>query len=356
MNAFIEHLVGNQKVWETRPGWTARSWILRNVLWFCLFETTYYFAFRYGSSFGHAIASPFWFPDSILLCALLLAPPRTWWVFILGILPIRLLVPLTPGIPPWLILLFFSIDSAKGIVAALIMRRYSRSAIRIQTAREFAVFCLVVVMLIPAVSAFGGAAGRYLIGSNYWSSWTHWFLGDALAQLIVTPAILFWIFGRMWKGPFDSRGQWIEGFFLGVALLVTAYKAFNIAPPQVGFSDSWFYAPVPLLFWAALRFGVSGASGAIAVVAFFAVAAALGRRGVFFGQPPTEIGITMQHFLLLRVVPLYVVAILVDQRKEPSSCPAGKARNASGIWPIPRPSCCGCLAPINSAISLTKAG
>src|SRR5262245_9426578 len=46
------------------------------------------------------VASPFWFPESVLLCALFLAPRKHWWVFILAIWPIRLLagdvVPDTP--------------------------------------------------------------------------------------------------------------------------------------------------------------------------------------------------------------------------------------------------------------------
>lgn len=316
MSAIGEHLLGNQNIWETRPGWTVRSRFLLKALLFCLFETTFYFGYRYGMSFGHACASPFWFPDSVLLCALLLAPPRVWWLLVLGPLPIRLLVEVPPGVPLWFLLIAFIIDSAKGIVGAVIMRRISHSAIRIQTAREFAVFCLLVVTLIPAVAAFGGAGARYLIGHEYWPAWSQWFWGDALAQLIVTPAILYWIFGRAWKGPFPSRWRWIEGVVLAVALLVASHNAFDTKSVRFGFAESWFYAPVPLLFWAALRFGVPGASGAIAVVAFFAITAALGRRGIFFGQSPADTAITLQHFLLLRVVPLYVVAILVDQRRE----------------------------------------
>src|SRR5262245_2081436 len=36
------------------------------------------------------VPSPFWIPDSVLLCALFLNRRATWWVFILAIWPVRL--------------------------------------------------------------------------------------------------------------------------------------------------------------------------------------------------------------------------------------------------------------------------
>src|SRR5262249_49009700 len=70
-----------------------RQPLLRNALALCVFVAAFYFAYWYGMSFSRATASPFWFPDSVLLCALLLVQPRWWWVFVLAALPIRLLAP-----------------------------------------------------------------------------------------------------------------------------------------------------------------------------------------------------------------------------------------------------------------------
>ena len=73
------------------PFQTRQPWV-RYVLAFCLFETAFYFAYRYGMAFSHAAPSPFWFPDSVLLCALLLVRPRWWAPWLLATLPIRLTV------------------------------------------------------------------------------------------------------------------------------------------------------------------------------------------------------------------------------------------------------------------------
>ena len=88
---------------------------LRDVAGFSAFVVAFYFGYRYGMSFSQAAASPFWFPDSILLCALLMSPPRRWWIFILAPLPIRLFSEVAAGIPYWFLLATFALDSAKGL-------------------------------------------------------------------------------------------------------------------------------------------------------------------------------------------------------------------------------------------------
>src|SRR5438105_4588584 len=82
--------------------------LLKALAGFCLFEVAFYFAYRYGMSFGPACASPFWFPDSVLLCALLLVRPRRWWIFLLGTLPIRLFSAVPTGLPVWFLLANFA--------------------------------------------------------------------------------------------------------------------------------------------------------------------------------------------------------------------------------------------------------
>ena len=72
---------------------------------------------------------------------------------------------------------------------------------------------------------------------------------------------------------------------------------------RAGFADPRFYAPVPFLFWSAVRFGMFGATGAVAVIAFFSVAAALEGHGLFSGRSPADTALALQHFLLLRAAP-----------------------------------------------------
>src|SRR5262245_28137826 len=136
MSAIVGDLSERQGV-STR-GWkaladTSRS---RSIAGLCLFVVTYCIAYKFGMSFSQATASPFWFPDSVLLCALLLTSPRRWWIFILTALPIRLLMPVATGVPPWFLLTTFAIDSAKGMLAATALRLALRNPRLLETLRD----------------------------------------------------------------------------------------------------------------------------------------------------------------------------------------------------------------------------
>jgi two-component system sensor histidine kinase UhpB len=316
MNLMFNDARTNQSRPEYRLGVPVSQPFLRNAFAFCLFVAAFYFAYRYGMAFSHATASPFWFPDSVLLCALLLVRPGRCWVIILATLPIRLLAPVSADIPLWFLLATFAIDSAKGLLAAMTLRRFLRNPICFETVREFALYCLFVVLLIPATSAFAGAAARHFLGHDFWLAWEQWFLGNTLAHLVVTPVIFYWVLAAPWNAPNGLPTRWIEGGFLTAGLIATAYVAFNTDSAETGFAEPRFYAPVPFLFWAAIRFGIFGATGAVAVIAFFSVAAALQSHGPFSGQSPADTALALQNFLLLRAAPLYLVAVLIEQRND----------------------------------------
>ena len=111
------------------------------VLAFLVFQVAFYYAYRYGMSFSQAVASPFWFPDSVLLCALLLSPPRVWAIFVLGALPIRVFSEVARDIPLWFLLSTYAIDSVRGVLTALILRRVLKNPLRFETVQEFASSC-----------------------------------------------------------------------------------------------------------------------------------------------------------------------------------------------------------------------
>jgi signal transduction histidine kinase len=305
---------------DQSSGWVVRLPYLRNVLAFGLFQAAFYFAYRYGMSFSHATASPFWFPDSVLLCALLLSPPRWWWLFLLAPLPIRLLSEVARGIPVWFLLTTSAIDAARNLVTAALLRRFAKRPFQLATAQSFALFCLIAALLVPAVFALGGAAARHALnGEEFWMVWERWFLGNALAQLVVTPAILYCFFFPPWKLRPPSRKRLLEAALLALGLVLSGFLAFRTRAGMEGFDDMRFCALLPFLFWAGMRFGMFGACAATGVIAFISVNAALGGYGPFAGLSAGATAMGLQHFLLLRAAPLYLVAILIEQKNEAES-------------------------------------
>lgn len=281
----------------------------------CLFEVTLAFAYWNGMSFSQAEASPFWLPDTVLLCALLLSPPRWWWAILLSTLPVRLLLSDHSTLPSWFHVSTCGIDCAKAVLSAYLLRRYTADPIRFTSLRDFGVFVAVAVVGVPIVGALGGAAVRCALGFGFWTTFEQWVLGDALAGAVATPIAFCWIVQPLRAGFGLALRRWPESLTIACGLIVGTWLAFTPSSLALGFADARFYAPIPFMFWAALRFGMRGATAAMAILTAFTVHSALAARGPFGALEPGELAVNLQQFLLLRALPLYVVAILSEQKE-----------------------------------------
>ncbi|HEY5755143.1 MAG TPA: PAS domain S-box protein [Steroidobacter sp.] len=288
--------------------------MVRSLVAFCCFEAAYYLAYHYGMSFSQATASPFWFPDSVLLCALLRTRPRWWLLLLIGTLPIRFFSEVATEVPLDMLVGTAANDCLKAVIVAYLLRRLMSEPVRFQSVRDFGVYCLVAVLAVPAVSAIAGAASRGEWGAVYWINVERWFLGDALTQLIVTPFIFYWLFWPAERRQMSSA-QWIEALALLTGLVISLAWAFQPPADHQAFTESRLYAPMVFLFWAAVRFGMPGATAATAILTCFAVAATLAFEGPHSEQTKNAAASVMQQFLLLRVAPLYLVAVLLEQSR-----------------------------------------
>ena len=283
------------------------------VLGFIAFEISYLLAFRFAISFGPESYSPLWLPASVLLCALLWNRPERWWLFILGIFPIRMLGQQNPDFPLWLAIANIAIDVVKGLGAAIALRHLMRNPLRFETPRDFAVFVLVAVLLVPSLAAVAGASLRAALGGEFWSVWVRWFISDALTQLVVTIPILYWVTAApSIPKTFDVK-HLTEPTLLAGGLVLAGYWCMA-GGSTTSFAEPRFYAAFPLMFWAGLRFGMAGASGAVAITSVFIVVCALRLDGPFSTMSPNEAASAMQNFLFVRSAPLYVIAALMEQR------------------------------------------
>jgi PAS domain S-box-containing protein len=304
---------------------------------FLLFVIAYGIGYHYANSFSQTVASPCWFPDSVLLCALLYSSPRNWWLLVSVTFPIRLLLSDNSAIAPWFVITTTLIDAAKGLITAAALRRFNKNVFRFESLKELGSFLLFAVFLIPAVSAFAGAGARFLLGYKFWGTWLQWFLGDATTHLIITPALLYWIIHPPWKNPFPSKKRFIEAIILMVGLIFAGYISFHFESTAIGIAEPLFFAPIPFLFWAALRFGMLGASGAILIMAIIAVQAVLNAQGPFARESIHGTALALQNFLIIRAAPLYVVASLIEQRKSTENSlreSEQRFRNVANIAPV----------------------
>ncbi len=264
--------------------------MVRNVLGFSAFVLAYIIAYHFGMSFNPVVSAPFWFPDSVLLCALLCTRTRWWWLLLLAVLPIRLLIDVPPAayrVGSWVRL--YINDCAKAVLVALLLKRFLSDPIRLTSMRDLGFYCLFAVALVPLLSAFGGAAARSALGNPFWASFEQWFLGNAMASLIVTPILFYWMLRPPNPATF-STARVIEAGALGLGLLITlslAFEAEHMRPLEFG--ETRFYAPVPFMVWAAIRFRMFGATAAVALLTVFAVDAAIDRTGSFATSRPRKL-------------------------------------------------------------------
>jgi len=76
------------------------------------------------------------------------------------------------------------------------------------------------------------------------------------------------------------------------------------------------YLPLPLLIWAAVRFGSRGASAAICVLTFLAIWSTRHGYGPFSTRSAEENALSIQMFLIVMSVPLLLLAAVIEERSK----------------------------------------
>lgn len=300
-----------------RPQALDLAWVreIRNVL---LGAVGIFVAYKYGVSGSPKLLSALWLPDSVLLCCLLFTPVRRWWLYILIALPVRLHFATQIGIPPWQALANYPNDIVKALFSATLLRVFSRGRFRLDSLYHFRLFFIVAVVAAPALSAFGGASVRHLGGEPFWQNWYRWFLSCALAALVVTPSLVYWITAPAQALRSTAR-RYGEAFLLSLGVLLTSYFAFarsaNNASSNASSNIVLLYAPIPFLIWAAARFGPLAASTAISVVGVLAMLSSRHGLGPFVVSSSAENIVAMQLFLVVITVPLLLLSILITERR-----------------------------------------
>src|SRR5260370_17923323 len=134
--------------------------------------------------------APFWPPNVVLLCALLLAPQRRWWAYVLAAFAAHLAAERGVAMPVPQLLVAFACNVAVALLSAVLLRRALTGPPWLGDLRKASLYLLITVMLSPGLVAFaGGAQPTFGDGdaSNYWTFWRRWPLRTAPARLPPPP-------------------------------------------------------------------------------------------------------------------------------------------------------------------------
>ncbi len=306
------------------------------------------FGYYAGVHAGLALTFPsspvavLWPPNAVLLAALLLTPPRRWWLLIAAVIPAHFAAEIPLGVPlamaaPWLVS-----NVTEAVLGAAIIRRFLREPPRFDRLHDLWVFLAGAMVIAPVVSSFLDAAFVALVGwrySDFWQVWRIRLFSNALAALIVVPAILVWARTRLDSLRRASPARVAEAVLLLGALVLTSTAVFH-GLFYHGELTMHPYLPVVVLIWAAVRFGVHGVTLGMAVVAAFAITGVVEGRGPFAASNPVTAAFGSQTFLIIAGFSLLLLASSLAELRQARRVAASREESlnlalnaaAMGTW------------------------
>jgi len=283
----------------------------------------------YIGTLSDQIFALFWPPNVVLFCALMIVPQRDWWLYIVAAFLAHVVAERGVGMPAPQLLVAFATNCMVALLNAYAVRRFVGDPPWFGNFRKASIYIVTTAGIAPAVSALGGAFVPILGGAaleDYWIFWSHWYLANALPNLTLGPVFLIWFSdGARWTRWKPSRRH-IEPAVLAVALVgvcIVAVAAGRLT--TTSFLPGILFLPLPLVLWAAVRFGEKGASAAILVVAVILTWATLHGRGLFPGEDPEHSVLALQLFLTGLSIPVLMLGALIDELRSAERTTRGLA-------------------------------
>ena len=198
------------------------------------------------------------------------------------------------------------------------MRRFSGERPAFDRFPQVVVFLVSAGFLAPFASSFLDAA---FVALNQWGDAGYWtvfrtrFSSNVLATLTLVPVIV--TTAENWRHVRRvSPRRWLEASGLLLALLASCSMVFILQHPGPGTSPALLYLPLPLLVWAAVRFGPWGASTSLLLCALLSIWGAVRGHGPFVGQLPQENAFAIQLFLIVTWIPIMSLAAVIRERAQ----------------------------------------
>jgi PAS domain S-box-containing protein len=264
------------------------------------------------------IFAPFWPPNIVLFCALVLVPPRRWWLYILAAFPAHVIAELGIGMDASQLLVAFATNVLVAVLNAAAARRFVGEQPWFCDVRKTWLYVLITALASPAIVALGGAFVPILGGGSlddFGLHWMQWFASNSLGSLALGPVVLILLADT--PSPFVPALRTIEAVVIGAALVVVCTVAFEVSAGtfESGFLPALLYSPLPLILWSAVRFGSRGASGAVLIVSAVLIWRALNGPSLFIaGDPETNV-FALQVFLISLAIPVILLGAAVEQAR-----------------------------------------
>jgi diguanylate cyclase (GGDEF)-like protein len=274
----------------------------------------YFAAAKLGLSlaFVNPSATAVWPPTGIALAAFLIFGTRVWPAIFAGAFFANLT---TAGS----VLTSFGIaggNTLEGLLGAYLVQRFAAGRQAFARPRNAFRFAVLAAGGSPVVSATFGVTSLVLGGfaqlADVARIWVTWWLGDGAGALVVAPVVLLWT-----ENP---RVQWgrrqaLEAVALLVSLVLVAELVFGGRFPAATKNYPLEFLCIPLLLWAAFRFGARETATAVLLLSVMAIRGTLQGLGPFARATQNESLLLLQAFIALIAVTKLIVAAVVAERR-----------------------------------------
>jgi signal transduction histidine kinase len=266
--------------------------------------------------------STFWPPNAVLLAALLLTPRKAWWAVFLAVLPVHMFAQLETGVPVWTALGWFITNSGEALIGAYCITRFTDSTKRLDSVRGVLIFIAFGVLFAPLATSFLDAAAVVITGwgGHYWQLGMQRFWTNALAELTIVPTVVLCNPKDLSSIRRISGSRWGEAALLVVATMLLAVFVFGLQAVSPATTPALLYAPLPLLLWAAARFGLGGLSLSLLSLALISTWSTMHGRLPFPYATLADNILSLQILFCVVAVPLmFLSAVMAEARRTQES-------------------------------------
>ncbi|HEY9614804.1 MASE1 domain-containing protein [Allocoleopsis sp.] len=274
-----------------------------------------YFGLAKGSLVFAAVngyATPIWPASGIALAAILLLGYHLWpGVFLGGCMAHFIGEQLTGT--AILSGLCIGMGNAVGtVLAAYLIKRSMENHQPLNRVRDVFSFVFLAALLSPIADANIGVTALCVFGEAPWSAygvvWWTWWISEVVGILVFTPVVLAWS-----QGVEKPRQKFKQRFAEGAILI-----AFTIAITRITFGGGYpvVYMLIPLLVWAAFRFGQQAATVLVVIISLISIVGTVQGFGPFVWSSQNESLLLLQSFLgVIALTTLILSAVIAENEQ-----------------------------------------
>jgi diguanylate cyclase (GGDEF)-like protein len=263
-------------------------------------------------AFVNPSATAVWPPTGIALAAFLIVGARAWPAIFLGAFLANVT---TAGSIATSIGIGLG-NTLEGWLGAALVGRFAAGRQAFSRPRNAFRFAVLAAAVSTAVSATFGvtslALGGFAPWTAFWHIWLTWWLGDGAGSLVVAPVVLLW--AENWRIQWTRR-QAAEAAALLACLLLVGLLVFGGPFPNASKNYPLEFLCIPVLLWAAFRFGARETATLILLLSVIAIRGTLRGFGPFARETQNESLLLLQAFIAVIAVTKLIVAAVVAERR-----------------------------------------